>query len=130
MARLLGSDHALDACVRACETAERACSRAMSCALEIGGAHADPEFLRLLMECSRSCARSGQILVRGWWEQGPVCLECAELCEVCADECGGAPDPAFAACADACRACARCCRHLASNPPREAMAEDDTGDAA
>ena len=128
-----GSDRDLAACVRSCESAERGCNRALSRSLELGGAYADPEFLRLLLECSRSCARSAQILLRGWWDPGPVCLECAELCEVCETECGGAADPELRACAEACRACAACCRRLAAAAEPGGVllsAEDDAGDAA
>lgn len=124
---------ALDSCVRLCEEAERACSRALARALERGGLHADPERLRLLMECGRTCARSAQILLRGWWEQAPVCLECAELCEICASECCGSDDAELRACAAACRRCAQCCRRMAGRCEGRAAVlgvEDDAGDAA
>ena len=72
--------------------------------------------------------------MRGWWDQEPVCLECAELCEICANECRSAADPELSACAEVCRTCAQGCRRWSEiqAAPRGALvqAEDDAGDAA
>jgi len=123
----------VDSCVRSCEEAERACNRAIRYGLDRGGIHADPEHLRLLLDCSRVCARSAEILRRGWWEHSPICLECAELCGACAVDCSGFDDRLLRACAEACRRCIQCCRHYARVDGRAsafAVPAGDEGDAA
>ena len=103
----------VDDCVRACEESERACNRAIRFGVERGGIHADPEHLRLLLECSRMCARSAEILRRGWWEHSAICRECADLCEACVTDCLGFDDRLLQACATVCQRCVRCCRRFA-----------------
>lgn len=115
-------------CLRACENAERTCFEALFQSAERGGLHADPEHLRLLMDCSRVCARTAALLRRGWWERDAMCRECAELCEACAADCVAFDDRALRACTENCWRCARACRVLMAEPVL--AGEPDQNDAA
>jgi hypothetical protein len=114
-------------CLRACADAEQACVEALRHSAERGDLYADPEHLRLLMDCGRVCARTAQILRHGWWEQEDACRECVELCEACAADCIGFDDGPLRACAERCRRCARACRTLmdtGATVPDEADEDD------
>ena len=102
-------------CIDACDECRTACLATVAHCLEMGGKHAAPEHIRLLLDCAEICATSAGFMARGSDLHGDVCGVCADVCEACAENCeslGGSPQ--MQACADACRRCAESCRQMAS----------------
>lgn len=87
-------------------------SMAMTHCLEMGGEHARPQHLRLMLDCADICAATAGFLLRKSQFHTQIVTLCADVCETCAADCeaiGGMEESAAAcrACADACRIAAR-----------------------
>jgi hypothetical protein len=83
---------------------------AMTHCLEMGGEHARPQHLRLMLDCAGLCAFTADALGRKSQFHTRFTALCAEVCETCAEDCaalGGMED-----CVEACRDCARLCREI------------------
>jgi hypothetical protein len=83
---------------------------AMTHCLEMGGEHARPQHLRLMLDCAGICAFTADALGRKSQFHTRLTALCAEVCETCAADCealGG-----MEKCVAACRDCARICREL------------------
>ena len=83
---------------------------AMIHCLEMGGEHARPQHLRLMLDCAGLCAFTADALGRKSQFHTRFAALCAEVCETCAEDCaalGGMEE-----CVKACRDCARLCREL------------------
>lgn len=86
-------------------------SMAMIHSLEMGGEHARPQHLRLMLDCAAFCAFVTDTLGRKSQFHNRFAALCAEVCETCAKDCealGGMDD-----CVTACRDCARHCTGVA-----------------
>jgi hypothetical protein len=99
-------DHCLR-CYRTCLDA------ALSHCLVVGGRHADPRHVRLMLDCSEICRACADVMVRGspWHER--LCEVCADVCVQCAESCEQLGDSKMSECAETCRACAQSCRSIA-----------------
>lgn len=84
---------------------------AMTHCLEMGGAHARPQHLRLMMDCAQICATTADFLARKSQFHNHMCGFCADVCETCATDCENIGD--MRASVDACRACVAACRQAA-----------------
>ena len=95
-------------------------SMALTHCLELGGAHARPQHLRLMLDCAAFCAFTADALGRKSQFHSRFAALCAELCETCAQDCAalGQMDDCVAACRD----CARICREL-SRPEQAEILE-------
>lgn len=79
--------------------------------LELGGDHARPQHIRLMLDCSEICGVTGTFLAHKSQFHTQLCALCVEICETCAEDCeklGQMED-----CVAACRACAALCREMA-----------------
>jgi len=102
-------------CIQECLTCHSTCLQAVSHCLQMGGKHADPRHITLLLDCAEICQTSANFMLRGSALHGRTCGVCAEVCERCAQSCEQMGDDAtMRACADECRRCAESCRHMAS----------------
>ena len=102
-------------CIDACDECRAACLATVTYCLEKGGEHAEPEHIRLLLDCAEICATSAGFMLRGSDLHRKVCGVCADVCERCAESCEAMGDDAqMRACANACRQCAKSCRQMAS----------------
>ncbi|MFO0842294.1 MAG: four-helix bundle copper-binding protein [Gemmataceae bacterium] len=100
-------------CLNACETCRRVCAETFSHCLAEGGKHAEPQHLRLLLDCVDACRASAEFLVRGSELHHLTCGTCAAVCERCAEDCERVDgDEQMRKCAAACRACARSCSEM------------------
>jgi hypothetical protein len=82
--------------------------------LEKGGRHAEPQHIRLLLDCAEICQTSANFMVRGSDLHAATCRACAEVCERCADDCERmADDEMMRRCAEICRRCAASCAQMA-----------------
>lgn len=85
---------------------------AMNHCLEMGGRHAEPQHLKLMMDSAQICAVAIDFTARKSEHQQHICRECAEICRACAASCEqleGMED-----CAAACRKCAKSCEKVAA----------------
>lgn len=100
------------ACIEACLKCYATClSMASGHCLEVGGTHAEPAHLRLMLACAELCRTSAHMMLLGTPQHRRTCRECAALCRDCAADCerlGGMED-----CVAACRACAEQCEAMA-----------------
>jgi len=86
-------------------------SMAMTHCLEMGGEHARPQHLRLMLDCAGLCAFTADALGRKSQFHNSFAALCADVCETCAKDCAaldGMED-----CVQACRDCARLCTQVA-----------------
>jgi hypothetical protein len=86
-------------------------SMAMVHCLEMGGEHARPQHLRLMLDCAGFCAFTADALGRKSQFHNRFAALCAQVCETCEKDCaalGGMED-----CVQACRDCARRCTEVA-----------------
>ncbi|MBN8872117.1 MAG: four-helix bundle copper-binding protein [Rhodospirillales bacterium] len=101
------------ACIEACLRCHSTClSMAMGHCLEQGGAHTDPEHLRLMMACAEICQTSANMMLIGTPHHRHTCRECAEICEECARSCQQLDG--MEACVEDCRRCAESCAKMAA----------------
>jgi hypothetical protein len=94
-------------------------SMAMTHCLEMGGEHARPQHLRLMLDCAAFCAFTADALGRKSQFHTRFAAQCAEVCETCEKDCqalGNMDD-----CVQACRNCAAVCRQIARAEHREAL---------
>ena len=96
------------------------CLQTVSYCLQMGGKHADPMHIGLLLDCGEICQTSANFMLRNSPLHGRTCGVCAEVCEQCAQSCeqvlgfaNSGDDEQVRVCADACRRCAESCRRMA-----------------
>jgi len=94
-------------------------SMAMTHCLEMGGEHARPQHLRLMLDCAGLCAFTADALGRKSQFHNRFAALCAEVCETCEKDCEalGKMDD----CVQACRTCAARCRQVARSDHREVL---------
>jgi hypothetical protein len=86
-------------------------SMAMTHCFEIGGEHARPQHLRLMLDCAEFCLLTADMLARKSQFHNRICALSAEICDVCAADCAklGHMD----GCVAICRTTAALCREAA-----------------
>lgn len=96
-------------------TCHRICEETITHCLRQGGAHSDPDHIRLLMDCADICRMAADYMVRGSEFHAALCALCADICATCAAGCERFhDDDTMVACAQACRRCEASCRQMAS----------------
>lgn len=102
-------------CIQNCTECHRVCLEMVAHCLGMGGAHAEPAHIRLLLDCAEICRTSADFMIRGSEFHTRTCGVCAEVCARCADDCeriaGG--DEMMMRCVEVCRRCADSCRRMA-----------------
>lgn len=103
-------------CIQNCSECHRTCLATVPHCLEMGGEHASPHHITLLLDCAEMCATSTNFMLRHSDLHGRTCSLCAEICERCADDCEQMAHGDFQmlACAEMCRRCAQSCHHMAA----------------
>ncbi|HWW76412.1 MAG TPA: four-helix bundle copper-binding protein [Pyrinomonadaceae bacterium] len=102
-------------CIQNCTECHRACLEMVAHCLGVGGQHAEPAHIRLLLDCAEICQTSADFMIRGSEFHGRTCGVCAEVCTRCAEECErlAGDDEMMKRCAEICRRCADSCRQMA-----------------
>ena len=107
---------AMQECIAECSECHNTCLGTVRHCLELGGRHADPAHIGLLLDCADICRVSADFMLRGSERHALTCGVCADVCQACADDCermAGA-DTVMLRCADVCRRCASSCRRMAA----------------
>lgn len=105
----------MQACLDNCTECHQVCLETIQHCLEKGGAHADPEHIKLLSDCVAICQTSANFLTRQSGRHGSICAVCAQICDACAEDCEKfGEDEMMKQCAEVCRRCAQSCRQMAS----------------
>ncbi len=107
-------DEQMRDCIEKCHSCHDICTETITHCLEMGGKHAEPNHIRLLLDCAEICQISANFMLRVSDFHGQVCEVCAEVCEHCAEDCERfKDDEMMQQCAEVCRSCASSCREMA-----------------
>ncbi len=80
--------------------------------LFVGGDHAGPSHVIIMMDCIDMCQLTADFMKRNSYMHTEVCSVCADVCEACAASCERIKDAKLQRCAEICRLCARSCREV------------------
>lgn len=104
-------------CIQNCEDCHMICMRTVQHCLTMGGKHADPNHIGLMLDCADICRTSADYMLRNSPRHHQTCNLCSTVCTECADDCermaGG--DQMMMQCAQICRQCAESCRMMAGH---------------
>lgn len=94
----------------------KSCTMTINHCLNMGGEHASPEHINLMMDCAKICQLSADFAMRGSEFHADLCNLCADICERCAEQCEAMAGDSeeMKQCAQTCRDCAEVCRSMAS----------------
>ena len=96
-----------------CDSCHDLCVETIGYCLSMGGRHADPAHVKLMMDCAEICQTTADFMLRDSSLYRAVCAVCADVCEACAGSCAALDGAEMAACTEACRRCAAACRAMA-----------------
>jgi hypothetical protein len=104
-------------CIQLCQDCHALCTQMITHCLELGGRHAAPDHIRLLMDCAQICTTTADYMARGSSLHDRTCSLCAEICRLCAESCDQVQgdDQLVKQCAEMCRRCADSCERMASH---------------
>lgn len=106
-------DQRLRDCIQECHRCHDICTETTTYCLEMGGDHAEPNHIRLLLDCAEICQTSANFMLRVSNFHSQVCDVCATVCERCAEDCERfGNDQVMQRCAEVCRSCARSCHEM------------------
>lgn len=110
------TDDEMAKCIQLCQDCHALCTQTIGHCLKLGGRHAAPDHIHLLLDCAQLCETTAEYLLRGSSFHERMCGLCAEVCRQCAENCvqvaGG--DQIVKKCAEMCRQCAGSCERMAS----------------
>ncbi len=111
------ADDAMTECIAACNECNRICMQHIEHCLTLGGAHAEPGHISMLLGCASVCRTSGELMSLNSEWHPTMCDLCAQVCEECADHCEELGD--MEDCVAACRDCAEACREMLGDQAEE-----------
>jgi hypothetical protein len=102
-------------CIQLCQDCHALCIQMIGHCLVLGGRHAAPEHIRLLMDCAQICTTTADYMARGSSFHDRTCSLCSEICRRCAESCEQLQgnDQLIKQCAEMCRRCAESCERMA-----------------
>lgn len=102
-------------CITDCVECHNICLETARHCLHMGGRHAEPAHITLLIDCAETCQTSADFMLRDSEYIHKICEVCAELCDKCAQSCENIDpdDDQMRLCASICRTCAGSCRQMA-----------------
>jgi hypothetical protein len=107
------TDERMQECIDRCQSCKEICLASAVHCLEVGGRHAAPDHVRLLISCAEICGTSARLMRVGSDQHERTCEVCADICETCADACQTFDDDELMQqCAESCRRCAESCRKM------------------
>ena len=107
-------DERMRACIDECHTCHDSCLESVTHCLQMGGEHAEPNHIRLLLDCAEICQTSADFMLRMSNFHTQTCGVCADICERCAEDRERfGDDQMMQQCAHACHSCTESCRKMA-----------------
>lgn len=102
-------------CIQLCQDCHALCTQLIGHCLELGGRHAAPNHIRLLMDCAQMCTTAADYMARGSSLHDRTCVLCSEICRLCAESCDQiqGDNQLVKQCAEMCRRCADSCERMA-----------------
>jgi hypothetical protein len=91
----------------------QSCTETTMRCLSMGGKHAEPEHINLLMDCARICNTNADFMQRNSTYYPQTCGITADICDECGDNCDRFDEDFMKECASVCRRCAESCREMA-----------------
>ncbi|HEU5102906.1 MAG TPA: four-helix bundle copper-binding protein [Roseiflexaceae bacterium] len=76
-------DGHIQQCIQECTNCHSICLATVPHCLEMGGAHASPAHIGLLLDCAEICQTSANFMLRGSALHTHTCGVCADICERC-----------------------------------------------
>jgi hypothetical protein len=103
-------------CIQLCQDCHSLCTQLIGHCLQLGGRHAAPNHIRLLMDCAQMCTTTADYMARESSFHDRTCGLCSEICRLCAESCEqvAGDDQMVKQCAELCRRCAGSCERMAS----------------
>ena len=103
-------------CIQLCQDCHALCTQVIGHCLKLGGRHAAPAHIRLLMDCAQICTTTADYMARESALHQRVCSLCSEICRLCVESCEqvAGDDQLLKQCAEMCRRCAESCKKMAS----------------
>ncbi len=117
------ADSATARCIAACNECNRVCLQHIEHCLTLGGAHAEPDHISMLLSCASMCRTASELMSLGSDWHPTLCDLCAQVCEECADECEELGD--MEDCVAACQDCAEACREMVGEQVDEDEEDDE-----
>jgi hypothetical protein len=108
------SDDDMQQCIQLCQDCHALCVQTVGHCLTLGGRHATPDHIRVLLDCAEICETTAHYLLRESPLHARVCGFCADVCRQCADSCQQAAgeDQMVKQCVEMCRRCAKSCDRM------------------
>jgi len=101
-------------CIDACLRCYKTCLKTIPYCLQMGGSHAAPDHIELMVDCTEICQTAASFMLRGSSSIATICALCADICNNCAANCAQfSNDAKMQECARQCRNCARLCQQMA-----------------
>jgi hypothetical protein len=110
------SDDDMQKCIQLCRDCYAMCTQAITHCLKVGGRHAAPDHIRLLLDCAQMCATASDYMLRESPFHNRICRVCSDLCKQCGKDCEqtAADDQMMKQCIEICRKCGDSCERMAS----------------
>ena len=70
-------------CIQLCRDCHAMCTQTIAHCLKLGGRHAAPDHIRLMVDCAQMCETTAEYLLRGSPFHERICGVCSEACEQC-----------------------------------------------
>jgi hypothetical protein len=107
-------DEGMERCIADCQDCATTCNETIRHCLEMGGRHASPGHIALLLDCAAICDATAASMARASEAHRLFCAACVEVCRLCEADCRklAADDPTMLACAEMCRQCAESCEEM------------------
>ena len=102
-------------CVEECLRCYALCLETAQHCLSMGGKHAEPQHIALMLTCASICETSARAMLLGSQQHTETCRSCAVICRACAEDCRSMADgdETMVRCAEACDRCAQSCEQMA-----------------
>lgn len=109
-------DDEMQACIQLCRDCHALCTQTIAHCLKLGGRHAAPDHIRLLVDCAQMCLTTVDYMLRESAFHDRICRLCAELCRQCGKDCLAlaGDDQLIKQCIEMCRKCAESCERMGS----------------
>lgn len=111
------ADDEMTKCIQLCRDCHAMCTQTIAHCLKLGGRHAAPDHIRLMVDCAQMCATAADYMLRGSPFHNRICRLCSELCTQCGKDCEqvAGDDQMLKQCIEMCRKCADSCERMASS---------------